>query len=65
MKSRPDTHAMAPEEVALLQECFDTLQQTQRFDRKGPDADAVATALVLAYQRGIRDKDDLLKLARL
>jgi hypothetical protein len=56
---------MGPEEVAFLQDCFDALQRKQKFPRDSADADAVATALVLAYQRGVRDQDDLLKLARI
>ena len=63
MRSRLDTQAMAPEEVAFLQDCFDALLRKQKFPRDSADADAVAAALVLAYQRGVRDQDDLLRLA--
>jgi len=65
MRSRAQLESLNPQDIEFLQDCFDTLQRSQLFPPMSEDADVVARALISAYQRGIRDKDDLLKLARL
>ena len=65
MKRRIELQCFGPEELDLLQDCFDTLQKLQKFPPESDDAEAVARALIVAYQRGIRDRDDLISLARL
>jgi hypothetical protein len=63
MRSYPEARALDPEAIELLQECFDALQETLRFKRPSEEADDVARALVLAWQRGVRNKTDLMMLA--
>ena len=63
MKTRADIHCFGSEEIDLLQDCFDTVQKLQKFPPGSDDAEAMARALIVAYQRGVRDRDDLLRLA--
>ena len=57
MRDRHGAIALEPEELALLQECFDGILKSRSLDRVGADANAVATALFTAYERGITEKD--------
>ena len=54
-----------PEELGLLQECFDRILKSRSLDRVGAYANAVATALFTAYERGITEKGQLIRLADL
>lgn len=63
MQGREGTQVFSPEDLDLLQSCFDHILLRRSLHRTSAEADAVAQALILAYQRGVTDYDDLLKLA--
>ena len=65
MRSRLDNAFLTPEDINLLQDCFDSLLKAQEFARESEEANATAKALVLAFQRGVRGKADLLRLAQI
>ena len=65
MRDRHGVTALNPDELALLQECFDSILKARSLDRSGEEANAVATALLTAYRRGITDKVELIRLADL
>lgn len=60
MRDRQGTGALLPEEVALLQECFDTLISERGFDKDSAEGDLIANTLLAAFQRGIGRRADLL-----
>jgi hypothetical protein len=64
MKRRPEAKSLNPEEIEFLQDCYNSLRQSLKFEPASEEGDAVARALILAYQRGIHDRANLLQLAR-
>lgn len=63
MKGREGTQVFSPEDLAVLQSCFDEIVRIRRLPRPSPEADSVAQALILAFKRGVTDKAELLRLA--
>lgn len=52
-----------PAEIDDLQTCFDTILERRGVARSGDEAEAIARALILAYKRGVADRDELIRLA--
>jgi hypothetical protein len=54
---------MHPDELALLCRAFDAACNQVPVNDSKLDAEAMATRIVTAYQRGVRDEDDLINAA--
>lgn len=54
---------LEPAEIDDLQACFDAILERRGIARSSETAEAVAKALILAYQRGVVDRDELIRLA--
>ncbi|MFI0847536.1 hypothetical protein [Mesorhizobium sp. IMUNJ 23232] len=65
MKGREGTSVFGPEDMDILQSCFDEIVRRRRLPRPGAESDAVAAALIEAYKRGVTAKKDLIALADL
>ena len=65
MWSRREAQAFRPDEVRLLQECFDVIVATHFLDSRSERSEEIAIALILAFKRGVRDRDELIRLADL
>lgn len=65
MRDVPGITVFEPAEIDDLQSCFDTILQRRGIARSSEVADAIAKALVLAYQRGVSDRQELIRLADL
>lgn len=65
MRNVPGITVFEPAEIDDLQSCFDTILERRGVARSSEVADAIARALVLAYQRGVADRDELIRLADL
>jgi hypothetical protein len=65
MWSRREAQAFRPDEVRLLQECFDVIVVKHFLESRSERAEEIASALVLAFQRGVRDRDELIRLSDL
>ena len=63
MWSRREAQAFRPDEIRLLQECFDVIVAKHFLESRSERAEEIASALILAFKRGIRDRDDLIRLA--
>lgn len=63
MKDRDVAQILGPEALALLQECFDLLLARHDLGRDSEDANIIAAALFKAYDRGITDRQELMRLA--
>lgn len=63
MKNREGAQYLGPVDLALLQECFDALLVRHDLRRDSEDANIIAAALMKAYQRGVTDKRELMRLA--
>jgi hypothetical protein len=50
-------------EIDDLQSCFDTILERRRVARSSDEAEAIARALILAYKRGVVDRQELIRLA--
>lgn len=65
MKHLDGARFLGPDALALLQECFDKLIERNDLSRNSEDANLIAATLFQAYDRGITDKADLMRLADL
>ena len=66
MRDHHGVTALDPDELALLQECFDSiLKERLRSTAVAKRLTRIATALLTAYRRGITDKVELIRLADL
>lgn len=63
MKGRFGANYFMPSEIALLQECFEELLADHRLERCSGEAEIIASALFMAYDRGICDKEELILCA--
>ena len=63
MRGREGTGLFSPDELNHLQVCFDDIIQRRRLVRPSEEADAVARALIEAFDRGVRDQTELIRLA--
>lgn len=63
MKNREGAQFLGPEELNLLQECFDAILERRGLARGSEDADAIARTLLDSYARGVSDKQELIGLA--
>ena len=63
MRTRRGSVALSPNEIDLLQQCFDTLLEKHKLPRTSGHADMIASSLFEAYRRGVTDEDELVKLA--
>jgi hypothetical protein len=54
---------MHPDDLALLCRAFDAACKQVRANDSKLEAEAMATRIVAAYQRGVRDEDDLINAA--
>lgn len=60
MRNVPGITVFEPAEIDDLQSCFDTILERRGVARSSEVA--IARALVLAYQRGVADRQDLFGL---
>ncbi len=65
MQARREAQAFRPDEIRLLQECFDVIVATHFLESRSERAEEIASALILAFQRGVRHRDELVRLADL
>lgn len=65
MRNVPGITAFEPAEIDDLQSCSGTILERRGVSRSSEVADAIARALVLAYQRGVADRNKLIRLADL
>lgn len=63
MYGRDGTSVFQPEDMAILQACFDEIVSSHSLARPGKESDAVAAALIDAYKRGVTKRSDLIALA--
>ena len=63
MWSRREAQAFRPEEVRLLQECYDAIVLKHELGSRPERSEEIANALILAFKRGVRDRDELIRLA--
>lgn len=63
MRNRREAQCLDPVEIALLQECLDTLLKRNGVTRSSQEAEIMAAALFTAYGRGVADKKELMRLA--
>ena len=63
MKHRERANSFNSEELTLLQACFDDILVRRGIDRKSQDADYIAGALFGAFERGVTEKHELIRLA--
>lgn len=62
MREHADTSILSSVDLDYLQECFDRVLTTFGLARHTPEGDAVAKALITAFQGGVDDKDELVRL---
>ena len=65
MQARREAQAFQPDEVMLLQECYDVIVATHFLEPRSERSEEIASALILAFQRGVRDRDELIRLSDL
>ncbi len=65
MKDHEGAQILGPDALALLQECFDRLIERNGLTRDSDDANLMAAALFTAFDRGITEKGELVRLADL
>lgn len=63
MRNREGAQYLGPEALALLQECFDTLMARKGLSRDSEDANIIASTLFAAFDRGITEKRELIRVA--
>lgn len=63
MRRLPEVTALSPEEIDFLQECFDAILKARQLTKDSEPAGDVARALLLAFQRGVRSRQELIRLA--
>lgn len=63
MRNRADTQVFEPAEIDLLQACYDTIMARRQLAPDTATAEDIARALIIAYQRGVRDTRELIRLA--
>ena len=65
MKGRKGSQFLGPIALAFLQECFEVLLVRHDLDRHSADADIIATALLEAYENGVTDKFELMRVVNI
>ena len=55
-----DQCPLSPEDLAFLQKIFDQLCDEGCQDRKSPEAEDIASVLIELFQRGLKDKVNLM-----
>ncbi|MEQ1949853.1 hypothetical protein [Mesorhizobium sp. CN2-181] len=65
MQARREAQAFRPDEIKLLQECYDTIVARRFLDSRSERGGEIASALILAFRRGVRGRDELIGLADL
>lgn len=63
MWSRREAQAFRPDEIRLLQQCYDMIVARHFLESRPERSEEIASALILAFKRGVRDRDDLIRLA--
>ncbi|MCB1465959.1 MAG: hypothetical protein KDK08_02125 [Rhizobiaceae bacterium] len=63
MRNVPGITMFELAEIDDLQSCFDTILERRRVARSSDEAEAIARALILAYKRGVVDRQELIRLA--
>lgn len=63
MQNVPGITMFEPAEIDDLQSCFDTILERRGVARSSDEAEAIARALILAYKRGVVDRQQLIRLA--
>jgi len=63
MRNVPGITMFEPAEIDDLQSCFDTILERRGVARSSVEAEAIARALILAYNRGVVDRHELIRLA--
>lgn len=65
MRDAADPSILSSIDLNLLQECLDQILQNRGIPRASQQGDAIAKALIAAFQGGANDKDALIRLADL
>ena len=65
MRGRKEVEAFSPRDLETLQDCFDTILATRHLAKGSVAAENIAHTLITAYQRGARDRDELIRIASL
>ncbi|MEQ1955188.1 hypothetical protein [Mesorhizobium sp. CN2-181] len=63
MKGRKEVEGFSPWDLDQLQQCFDTVLAARHLAKGSEEAENIASALIIAYQQGVRDRDELVRLA--
>jgi hypothetical protein len=63
MRTRADKQALEPEEIAFLEVCYNAIIARRKLTPDTANAEDIARALIIAYQRGVRDQAELIRLA--
>jgi hypothetical protein len=63
MKGRKEVEGFSPWDLDQLQECFDTVLAARHLEKGSKEAENIASAMIIAYQKGVRDRDELTRLA--
>ena len=65
MRGRKEVEGFSPWDLNNLQECFETVLAARHLAKGSEEAENIASALIIAYQKGVRDRDELIRLADL
>jgi hypothetical protein len=63
MRGRKEVEGLSPWDLDNLQECFDAVLAARHLTKGSAEAENIAFAMINAYQRGVRDRDELTRLA--
>jgi hypothetical protein len=62
MKDRKEVEGFSPWDIDQLQECFDSILTAQRLAKGSEEAENMSSALIAAYQRGVRNRGELIRV---
>ena len=60
----PQSQFLSPDDLATCQRVFDQICAEAKSDRRSVDGEALASAVLASFQRGIVDEEELLEAVR-
>lgn len=63
MRNRRGVEGFSPWDLNNLQESFDAILLASGLDKSSEEADEVAQALIVAYKNGVRNLEELIRIA--
>ena len=60
----PQSHFLSPDDLATCQRVFNQICAEAKSDRRSVDGEALASAVLASFQRGIVDEEELLEAVR-